>query len=82
MTRLRAELGNKIQKTKSLSISVVIGTITIMEKRNPAYGCWSEEETNWPEKDTALINSILKENNQTIPTSLKEIKAMHYSLPY
>ena len=53
-----------------------------MKERNPAYGYWSEEETNWSEKDTALIDSILEYDNKTIQTSLKEIKERHESLPY
>ena len=53
-----------------------------VKERNPAYGYWSEEETNWSEKDTALIDSILKYDKRTIPTSLKAIKEMHESLPY
>ncbi len=39
--------------------------------RNPAYGDWTEEETNWSQKDTDLIKDILKE--PTIPTSYEEL---------
>lgn len=49
---------------------------------NPAYGHWSEKETNWSEKDTAFIDNILKKNHKAVPTSLKEIKAKHESLQY
>lgn len=54
----------------------------MMTERNPAYGYWSEEETNWSEKDTALVNAILEKNNTPIKTSLKEIKEWHEALPY
>lgn len=52
-----------------------------MKKRNPAYGCWSEEETNWSEKDTAFIERTTKDQ-EPVPTSLKEIIATHESLGY
>ena len=39
--------------------------------RNPAFGKWSEEETNWSQKDTDLIADIL--NEETVPTSYKEL---------
>ena len=39
--------------------------------RNPAFGKWTEEETNWSQKDTDLIANILKE--KTLPTSNEEL---------
>lgn len=39
--------------------------------RNPAYGKWSEEETNWSQKDADAVKDILKE--QTVPTSYEEL---------
>ena len=48
--------------------------------RNPAHGHWSEEETNWSEKDTAFVENILKKNDRAIRTSIKEIKEKHESL--
>lgn len=52
-----------------------------MAKRNPAYGGWTEEETNWSERDTALLARIRRENPGSVPTSFKEIKEMVESLP-
>ena len=52
------------------------------EKRNPAYGCWSEEETNWSPKDTAFIDATLQKKNKRIPISYKEIVEKHKSLEY
>ena len=40
-------------------------------KRNPAFGHWTEEETNWSEKDTEFIKEVLKEED--IPTSYEEL---------
>ena len=40
-------------------------------KRNPAHGKWSEEETNWSQKDTDLIKPILKE--RTVPYTQLDI---------
>jgi len=39
--------------------------------RNPAYGKWNEDETNWSQKDTDVVKDILKE--QTVPTSYEEL---------
>lgn len=39
--------------------------------RNQAFGKWTEEETNWSQKDTGLIADILKE--KTLPTSNEEL---------
>lgn len=39
--------------------------------RNSAFGKWSEEETNWSQKDTDLIADILKED--TLPTSNEKL---------
>ena len=51
-----------------------------MEKQNPACGYWSEEETNWSPKDTALLEELRSKNEELIPTSFKEIKELHESL--
>lgn len=51
-----------------------------MEKRNPAYGYWSEEETNWSEKDTALLKELRSKDEKLVPTSFKELKELHESL--
>lgn len=51
-----------------------------MLKRNAAYGDWSEEETNWSDKDTDFINKTLRKNNTPIKTNLKEI-IEKYKLP-
>ena len=50
--------------------------------RNPAFGDWTEEETNWSEKDTAFINATLKKKNNDISMNIKEIKEHHESLGY
>ncbi len=50
--------------------------------KNPAFGHWTVEETNWSEKDTAFIDVTLNKKNDSIPTSLKEIKELHESLSY
>ena len=50
--------------------------------RNPAFGYWTEEETNWSEKDTAFLDATLDKKNKSIPTSFKEIKELHESLGY
>ncbi len=39
--------------------------------RNLAFGKWTEEETNWSQKDTDLIADILQE--ETVPTSNEEL---------
>ena len=51
-----------------------------MSKRNPAYGYWSEEETNWSAKDTAYVEAIKRNNEEFIPISFEEIKRLHESL--
>ena len=51
-------------------------------KRNPAFGYWTEEETNWSDKDTAFIDTVINKNHKGIPTSFKEIKELHESLLY
>ena len=43
-------------------------------KRNSAFGDWTEEETNWSDKDTAFIDATINKKNNGIPISLKEIK--------
>ena len=43
-------------------------------KRNPAFGDWTEEETNWSQKDTDFIQDALKA--ESIPTSNKELLEM------
>lgn len=48
--------------------------------KNPAYGNWSEEETNWSEKDTEFLKNTL--TGTTVPTSYEEIKAKHEALKY
>lgn len=53
-----------------------------MTEKNPAYGYWSEKETNWSEQDTAFIDNILNKRNTATSTSLKEIKERHDSLKY
>ena len=50
--------------------------------RNPAFGYWTEEETNWSEKDTAFLDATLKKKNNDIPMSLKDIIEHHESLDY
>lgn len=50
-----------------------------MAKRNPAYGYWSEEETNWSEKDDIMLVNLRRENPELVPTSLKELKELHES---
>ena len=39
--------------------------------RNPAYGKWTEEETNWSQKDTDFIKDV--ENDELIPTSYEKL---------
>ena len=41
------------------------------QTNNSAFGKWTKEETNWSQKDSDLIEDILKET--TIPTSYKEL---------
>ena len=45
-----------------------------MEQRNPAYGNWTEEQTNWNDKDDEFIKDVIDE--PTIPTTKKEILNM------
>ena len=45
--------------------------------KNQAYGYWSQEETNWSEKDMALIADVMKETPR--PTSYEELLAQHES---
>ena len=33
-------------------------------KKNKAFGKWTEEELNWSQKDTDLIEPILKEESE------------------
>lgn len=40
-------------------------------KRNPAYGEWSEEETNWSDKDTKFLEDTL--DNKEISITSKEL---------
>ena len=39
--------------------------------KNPAYGKWTTEETNWSQKDADLVADILKEG--TVKTSYEEL---------
>ena len=48
--------------------------------RNPAYGVWTEEETNWSQRDSDMISEILKED--TVETSFEKIlDAYEESIP-
>ena len=51
-------------------------------ERNPEFGNWTEEETNWSDKDTAFMDEIIKNSSGSKPTSLKELKDLHNSLSY
>ena len=42
------------------------------DKRNPAFGKWTEKETNWSSVDDEFIKDALKE--ESIPTSYEELK--------
>jgi len=46
-------------------------------KQNPAFGKWAEEETNWSQKGTDLIEDVIKE--QPVPTSYEELLDEHES---
>ena len=48
--------------------------------RNPAFGKWSEDETNWSDKDTAFMDEVIKNSSGSNPTSLKELKDSHENL--
>lgn len=48
--------------------------------KNPAYGYWTEEDTNWSAKDTARMDELRKGNPEFIPTDFKDIKDLHESL--
>ena len=39
--------------------------------RNPAYGKWSADETNWSQKDTDLVKDILE--GEFVPTSHEQL---------
>lgn len=44
---------------------------------NDAYGDWSKEETNWSEKDTEIVNNVLKQNNKPVPFDYDEMLRLH-----
>jgi len=39
--------------------------------KNPAFGKWSQEETNWDDKDTEFVKEAL--GGKTIQTSYEEL---------
>jgi len=39
--------------------------------KNPAFGKWTEEETNWSQKDAEIVKDVLKED--TVTTSYEEL---------
>lgn len=43
--------------------------------RNPAFGEWTEEETNWSDKDTEFIKEALKNLDKATPTTYEELVA-------
>ena len=45
--------------------------------KNKAHGDWTEEDTNWSEKDIDVIRDILKE--QLIPVTYEELLKQHES---
>ena len=46
-----------------------------MRYMNPAYGDWTEEETNWSEKDTEFIRDSL--TDRVTETSFEELLREH-----
>ena len=50
--------------------------------RNPKFGKWTEEETNWSTKDTEFLRYTNENSSGSVPTSLKQLKELHESLPY
>ena len=52
-----------------------------MSKRNISRNHWSKKETEWSNTDTEFLKHTLK-GGRMIPTSVKEIKKLHESLPY
>ena len=40
------------------------------------------EKISWSKEDTAFLDYLIKTESKSIPTSFKEIKAMHESIPY
>ena len=49
-------------------------------KRNSAYGYWSEEETNWSQRDTDLLEGVRKRSKGYTPGGLEYFKKLHESL--
>ena len=50
-------------------------------KRNPAYGYWTEEETNWSQRDTDLLEEVRRRNRgRYIPGGLEDLKGLHEEL--
>ncbi len=41
--------------------------------KNPAFGHWTEQETNWSQDDTDFIQDALKELDKESPTSYEEL---------
>ena len=49
-------------------------------KRNPAFGKWTEKETNWSDADTAFLENTTKGGD--VKCSYADIIKLHESLPY
>ena len=50
--------------------------------RNPKFGKWTEKETNWSIEDTEFLRHTSKNGSEPEPTTLKQLKELHKSLPY
>ena len=49
--------------------------------RNPAYGNWSKDDTNWSDKDTKFVEATLKQdNNEEIEITFEEIRKKYGTL--
>ena len=49
--------------------------------KNPAYGHWSEEETNWSDRDTKFVEDTLRQdNNEEIEITYEEIRRKYGTL--
>lgn len=58
------------------------GIDALAVKKNPAYGKWTEEDTNWGPKDDAYLASLMENSTGSTRSSLQDLEDLHRSLKY
>ena len=71
---------NKTEDTANIFNCPTIHNVKM--DRNPKFGKWTEEETNWSAKDTKFLKYTNENSSGSESTSLKQLKELHESLPY